>query len=58
MAVTKVSVMHMTVEQKKLRITEIECEFDVGQEYNEFFYRTARAQKLRDEYEILIRSLA
>lgn len=57
MATTKISVMQMTATEKQIRITEIECEFDNAQARNEFFYRTARAQALRDELEILIRSL-
>lgn len=57
MTTTKISVMQMTTAQKHIRITEIECEFDNAQSLNEFFYRTARAQALRDELELLIRSL-
>lgn len=57
MTTTKISVMQMTTTEKHIRITEIECEFDNAQAINEFFYRTQKAQKLRDELELLIRSL-
>lgn len=57
MTTTKISVMQMTTTEKQIRITEIECEFDIAQSRNEFFYRTQKAQKLRDELELLIRSL-
>jgi len=58
MAISKISVMQMTASEKKVRITEIQIEFDTCQARNEFFYRTQEAQKLRDEMEILLRSLA
>ena len=57
MTTTKISVMQMTKTEKQIRITEIECEFDNAQASNEFFYRTQKAQALRDELELLIGSL-
>lgn len=57
MSYSIIEIMQLTVAQKNIRITEIECEFDNAQAKNEFFYRTAQAQALRDELEMLIRSM-
>jgi len=57
MSYSKIEIMQLTVAEKHIRITEIECEFDNAQAKNEFFYRTSKAQALRDELEMLIRSM-